>query len=331
MMSLTMTAIHHKLSLSAVFGATLLSCAINTSCGSDPAVMSIDPATIQFDEQRAFADLTYLCNEIGARRIGTKGSKKTRDWLFDNINSLKGWTPSSDSFVAKPPAAARRRGEITGSNVFARRAGTKAGEIWICSHYDTFDKPGFVGANDGGSSTVLLLELARQLQGDAPLPGMSLVLCWFDGEESFPPVAWNDNVNSTFGSRYVANAKNEDGTLKDIKAFVLLDMVGDKQLGLVKDTTSHNGLKNIFERTAQQLGDNNIFVGQRKVSDDHIHFRNLGVPTIDIIDFNFGPTNSYWHTTKDVLENTSADSLGRIGRLVLAALPTINAKFGDHR
>ena len=328
MMSLTMNAIHHKLSLSAILGATLLSCAVNTSCGNEQPIVAIDPATIDFDSQRAFSDLEHLCNVIGTRRIGTPGSKKTQDWIADKLSELKGWSHSTDSFIATAPAAARRSGDIEGSNIFAKRQGTKPGEIWICSHYDTFDKPGFVGANDGGSSTVVLLELARQLQGDAPLPGMSIIMCWFDGEESFPPVNWNDNVNSTFGSRHVAYAKRDDGTLKDIRAFILLDMVGDKQLGLVKDTTSNSGLKSIFEQTAQQLGDGNLFVGQRKVSDDHIHFRKLGVPTIDIIDFNFGPANSYWHTTKDVIENTSANSLGRVGRLVLAALPTVNAKYG---
>jgi glutaminyl-peptide cyclotransferase len=309
--------------LSAFIIATLISCA-----GNDPKPPSIDPTSISFDEQRAFSDLAYLCNEIGTRRIGTNGSKRTQEWITSTINALSGWTSSTDSFVAVTPKTSRRRGEIEGANVFARRQGTNPGEIWICSHYDTFDKPGFVGANDGGSSTVLLLELARQLQGEQPLNGMSIVLCWFDGEESFPPVPWNDDVNSTFGSRFVANSKNDDGTLKDIKAFVLLDMVGDKQLGLVKDSTSHGALKKIFEQSSQQLGDGNIFVGQKKVSDDHIHFRKLGVPTIDIIDFNFGPANSYWHTNKDVLENTSAESLGRIGRLVLVALPAINAKFG---
>ncbi|MFT7516626.1 MAG: glutaminyl-peptide cyclotransferase [Myxococcota bacterium] len=328
MMSLIMTAIHRNLSLSALFGATLLSCAVNTSCGNENTLTPIDPASISFDEQRAFADLQYLCDEIGTRRIGTKGSKKTQEWLVSTLTDINGWTASTDEFIAVPPRGARRQAEITGANVFARRAGSIPGEIWICSHYDTFDKPGFVGANDGGSSTVVLIEFARQLQGDTPLPGMSIVLCWFDGEEAFPPVAWNDNVNSTFGSRYVAQTKKDDGTLSDIKAFVLLDMVGDKSLGLVKDTTSHTGLKKIFERTAQQLDDSNIFVGEKKVSDDHIHFRKLGVPTIDIIDFNFGPANSYWHTTQDVIENTSAESLGRVGRLVLAALPTINAEYG---
>jgi len=312
-----------------IIGLSIFIIANIISCTSDTVKPpSIDPISISFDEQRAFSDLTYLCDDIGTRRIGTKGSKRTQEWITDTINELSGWTSSTDSFVAITPKNSRRRGEIEGANVFAKRQGAKPGEIWICSHYDTFDKPGFVGANDGGSSTVLLLELARQLQGEQPLNGMSIVLCWFDGEEAFPPVPWDDDVNSTFGSRFVANAKNDDGTLKDIKAFVLLDMVGDKQLGLVKDSTSHGALKKIFEQSAQQLGDSNIFVGQKKVSDDHIHFRKLGVPTIDIIDFNFGPANSYWHTTKDVLENTSPESLGRIGRLVLVALPAINAKFG---
>ncbi|MDP6963017.1 MAG: M28 family peptidase, partial [Planctomycetota bacterium] len=250
-----MNTIHRKLP-HWLLACTAVVCAISiSSCGDDEIIAAIDPATIEFDEQRAFEQLKYLCNEIGPRRIGTAGSVKTQKWIEAEIAELSGWTYSVDEFTAKPPQGARRRGDIKGANVFARREGTQPGEIWICSHYDTFDKPGFVGANDGGSSTVVLLELARQLQGDSPLPGMSIVMCWFDGEESFPPVRWNDNTNSTFGSRYVAHSKRDDNTLSEIKAFILLDMVGDKNLGLVKDTTSHSGLKRIFEQTAQQLGD----------------------------------------------------------------------------
>ena len=290
-------------------------------------IQAIDPTTIVFNETRAFDDLKFLCEEIGPRRIGTEGAKKTRDWIKKNIEELKGWKFSTEDFEATPPSGAKRRGTIIGTNVFAKRMGKEKGEIWICSHYDTYDTPGFVGANDSGSSSVILLELARQLQGESLLEGMSITLCWFDGEEPFPPLPWDDDNNSTFGSRHLAYKKKEEGSLKDIRAFILLDMVGDKKLGVVKDSTSSQSLKDIFEATAIALGDSNLFVGQKAIKDDHIHFRDLGIPTIDIIDFNYGPRNSYWHTNKDILENTSAESLGRIGRLVMAALPTVNKKF----
>lgn len=279
-------------------------------------------------QDRAFADLKYLCEEIGPRRIGTKGLEKTRDWMQEILGELEGWEVSMDKFIANPPEGARRKGPIDGVNVLARREGTKKGEIWIASHYDTFDKPGFVGANDAGSSTVVLLELARQLQGEGPRDGMTIVLCWFDGEELFPPLLWDNDTNSTFGSRDLAERMEKDKTIKNIKALVLLDMVGDAKLGLLKESGSDSRLKQLFETTAASLGDGGLFVGQQPINDDHLHFRKRQVPTIDLIDFNFGPNNSYWHTKEDTLDKVSANSLARVGRLVSAALPRIEKKFG---
>lgn len=279
-------------------------------------------------QDRAMADLRYLCEEIGPRRIGTKGAEKTRDWMSGILGKLKGWEVTIDAFEAHPPEGARRTGVVQGANVLARREGTKEGEIWIASHYDTFDKPGFVGANDGGSSTVMLLELARQLQGEGPRAGMTIVLCWFDGEEAFPPMIWDNDTNSTFGSRSLAERMEEDKTIKNIKALVLLDMVGDAKLGLLKESGSNARLKNLFETTAASLGDIGIFVGQRPINDDHLHFRKRNVPAIDLIDFNFGPGHSYWHTKEDTLDKVSTNSLARVGRLVTAALPRIEKEFG---
>ncbi|MDP7061923.1 MAG: M28 family metallopeptidase [Planctomycetota bacterium] len=285
--------------------------------------------------ERAYADLKHLCEEIGPRRIGTKGLERTRDWMQSILGELKGWTVTLDKFEAFPPEGARRKGPIEGVNVLARREGTKKGEIWIASHYDTFDKPGFVGANDAGSSTVVLLELARQLQGEGPRNGMTIVLCWFDGEELFPgtdknglPLRWDNDTNSTFGSRSLAERMEENKTIKNIKALVLLDMVGDAKLGLLKESGSDSRLKQLFESTAASLGDDGLFVGQQPINDDHLHFRRRNIPAIDLIDFKFGPNNSYWHTKEDTLENVSANSLARVGRLVTAALPRIEKEFG---
>jgi len=278
-------------------------------------------------QDRAMEDLRYLCEEIGARRIGTIGAEQTRDWMQKILGELKGWTVSLDSFEAIPPAGARRTGVVKGVNVLARREGTQEGEIWIASHYDTFDAAGFVGANDGGSSTVVLLELARQLQGEGPRNGMTIVLCWFDGEELFPPMPWDNDTNSTFGSRSLAERMEANKTIKDIKALVLLDMVGDAKLGLLEESGSDARLKRLFESTASSLGDLGIFVGQRPINDDHLHFRKRNVPAIDLIDFNFGPGHSYWHTKEDTLDKVSANSIARVGRLVSAALPRIEKEF----
>jgi|FLOH01.1.fsa_nt_gi glutaminyl-peptide cyclotransferase len=310
--------------------------ALTSSCGGTQAQGSNDhgdpkDAVWGADgkgQDRAMEDLRYLCEEIGPRRIGTKGAEQTRVWMQKILGELKGWKVSLDAFEAMPPEGARRTGVVQGANILARRAGTQKGEIWIASHYDTFDTAGFVGANDGGSSTVVLLELARQLQGDGPRDGMTIVLCWFDGEELFPLIPWHNDTNSTFGSRSLAERMEADKTIKNIKALVLLDMIGDAKLGLLQESGSDSRLKSIFESTAASLGDLGIFVGQRPINDDHLHFRKRNVATIDLIDFNFGPGHSYWHTREDTLDKVSANSLARVGRLVTAALPRIEKEFG---
>lgn len=290
---------------------------INLENGQGPA----------FDEERAFEDLRYLCEEIGPRRIGTQGLQRTTAWLQKQMAELEGWETSLDKFIAQPPPGARRTSEVEGVNVLARREGTEPGEIWICSHYDTYDTPGFVGANDAGSSTVVLLELARQWAGKEKREGQTLVLAWFDGEERFPPIPWEDFTNSTFGSQDLAERMFEEKTINNISALILLDMIGDAKLGVLKESTSDRKLKQIMERTAGALGDPNLFVGQRDIQDDHIHFRRRNVPSINLIDFNYGPGNSYWHTREDNMEHVSAKSLGRIGRLILAALPAVERDF----
>lgn len=309
--------------------------AMMAACGgtqaSQPGQDMADGGPPAFEEERAFEDLRYLCEEIGPRRIGTKGAEKTRTWLKEKVGELKGWTIAEDPFLAIPPEKARRKGEVQGVNVLARREGTEAGEVWIASHYDTFDYPGFVGANDAGSSTVILLELARQLQGEGKRKGQTIVLVWFDGEERFPPPDWDDYTNSTFGSRDLAERMEEEKTIGKISALILLDMVGDAQLGLLAETTSHPKLKTIMERSASALKDYKLFVGSRDIKDDHIHFRARSVPSINLIDFNYGPGNSYWHTKEDNMEHVSAESLGRVGRLVLTALPAVEAEFKERK
>ena len=313
--------------------AALLGICISPSCGGTKATEG--HAAVQlpggripnFDQDRAMEDLRYLCEEIGARRVGTHGGAKARAWLQTKLSELQGWELEEDAFSITPPEGARRHGEIEGVNILARLPGSQPGEIWICSHYDTYDTPGFVGANDGGSSTVVLLELARQLQSTTPRQGQTVVLAWFDGEEKFPPLAWDDFTNSTFGSRSLAERMEKDGRIQNISALILLDMIGDAQLGVLKETTSNSRLKRIMEEAASVLGDPNLFVGQRDIKDDHIHFRRRNVPAINLIDFNYGPAHSYWHNQKDNLDHVSAESLGRIGRLVLTALPAVEQSF----
>ena len=297
--------------------------------GCNGTQASPQPAATAFDEARAWQDLLHLCNEIGPRRIATPGAEATREYLAAELKKLKGWTVENDPFVAVPPEGARRSGELEGVNVLARRAGTVEGELWFASHYDTFDLPGFVGANDGASSTAVLLELARCLAGEGPREGMSIVLVWFDGEERFPPEPWDDFTNSTFGSQHLVARLQQEKTLAAVRALVLLDMVGDADLGLmIESGHADPTIKKVLERAARTLGDEKLFAYPQSVKDDHIHFHRARVPVVDLIDFRFGPSNRWWHTLEDKPENCSAASLGRVGRLLLTALPELEQAFG---
>jgi hypothetical protein len=312
---------------SRLLAACAVACLIQASCdGTRAGTPAAIAGPVAFDEQRAFADLQYLVATIGPRRIATPGAEQTRAYLRRQLEPM-GWTIEESKFDAIAPEGAQRKGTFAGVNVLARRAGTQPGEIWIASHYDTYDKPGFVGANDAGSSTALLLELGRQLGGSGPREGASLVLAFFDGEEKFPPLAWHDDTNSTFGSRHEAKRLKEARRQHEIRAFLLFDLIGDKDLGISIESDSDAGLKRIFERTAHALGDKQLFVEPQQIKDDHMHFRRLGIPVTDLIDFKYGPNNVHWHENTDTLENVSAASLGRVGRLLLTALPEIEKSF----
>lgn len=314
------------------FAILLTPLLFGAACGQSQAGSGSQDASVsaQFDEARAFADLKYLVEEIGARRIGTTGAEKTRAYVRKQLEPL-GWKIEESRFEAIPPEGALRQGPVAGVNVLARRAGTVPGEIWLAGHYDTLDKPGFVGANDAGSSTALLIELGRQLAGEGPRTGMSLVLAFFDGEEKFPPVPWHDDTNSTFGSRHEAKRLKDSSTASNVRAFLLFDMVGDKDLGLLFESSTDSRLRRILEATAHGLDDKQLFVGSQEIKDDHMHFRRLGIPVADLIDFKYGPNNAHWHEVSDSLENVSAASLGRVGRLLIGSLPEIEKAFSTAR
>lgn len=313
-----MTSLHQSFVSGCLLGLFLfLSC---TACGQTNAAEPLDPAP--FNAERAWADLKFMV-DLGPRRMGTPNLAKTRTYIREQLEPL-GWVFEEVSFPVEVPEGAQRKGEVTGTNLLARRAGTAEGEIWLCSHYDTYGLPGFVGANDAGSSSAILIELGRQLAGTTPYDGCSLVLCWFDGEEPFYDLPWDDYTNSTFGSRYQVQKLKEENKIKDLKALILLDLVGDKDLGVSIDKVSAMWLSNIFQRTAQGLDYKHIFVQSRAMKDDHLPFYRAGVSVINLIDFNYGPNNEYWHTREDKLENCSQESLQIMGTLVMTALPMID-------
>jgi glutaminyl-peptide cyclotransferase len=180
---------------------------------------------------------------------------------------------------------------------------------------------GFVGASDGASSAAFLIELARVLK-DQPRE-FTYEFVWFDGEEAV--VNWVPHVDSTYGSRYyVQAAKRAPGALAQIKAMILIDMIGDKNLTLRREQNSTPWLKDAIWGTAKKLGHGNVFMDEETpIEDDHLEFAKEGIPTVDIIDLDY---DCCWHKVEDNLSAVSARSLQIVGDVLLAALPEISKR-----
>jgi Zn-dependent M28 family amino/carboxypeptidase len=215
-----------------------------------------------------------------------------------------------DVFTANTPI-----GPVPMRNFIVRFPGKKNGVIVLATHYETnywLRNINFVGANDGGATTGLLMAIADQLReqtaGGKKLDGYSVWLVFDDGEESILPT-WTDS-DSLYGTRHLAAKWAGDGTLGRIKAFILADMIGDKDLDILRETQSTGWLVELVRQAARKYGYSNYFFkSSNEISDDHQPFVKRGVPSIDIIDLNYGPHNSYHHTGKDTMDKISAHSL----------------------
>jgi glutaminyl-peptide cyclotransferase len=201
------------------------------------------------------------------------------------------------------------------ANVVAVLPGRRPDVIMLAGHYDTklFKEFTFVGANDGGSSAALLLELTRRLAA-APRD-YTYWLVWFDGEEA--RVQWTER-DSLYGSRRLAADLARDKRLP--AAMILVDMIGDRDLGIRRETHSAGWLTEIVWEAAARLGYGRHFLRDTlPVEDDHVPFLRLGVPATLLIDFDYPP----WHTADDTLDKVSAQSLAVVGEVVLEALPSV--------
>ncbi len=226
-----------------------------------------------------------------------------------------------EAFTANTPA-----GPVGMKNLLCRLKGTAPGAraLVVSGHYDTKPMPGrnFVGANDGGSSTGFLLELAR-VAARTPRK-RDLWIVFFDGEEAF--AQWNA-TDSLYGSRHQATKWASTGFLARIDALINVDMIGDRDLNLLRDVNSSPELVNLIWRVAADLGVKQHFEdAQTAMEDDHMPFRRMGVNAIDLIDFEYGPLNRWWHTEQDTLDKLSAQSFTVVGRVVVEALRRLDAK-----
>jgi glutaminyl-peptide cyclotransferase len=246
---------------------------------------------------------------LGPRPIGSANHKKVEDYITSH---LKGDTVEDDAFTADTVV-----GKFPVHNILAKFPGTKDGIIVIASHYDTnypLRETSFIGANDGASTSALLLEFANQLRGKKR-DGYSVWLLWTDAEEAMQ--AWS-STDSVYGTRHLAQKWQQDGTAKQIKALLLADMIGDADLDIDRDTNSTPWVESVVYEAATRLGyQSHFFARTNALSDDHLPFMSIGVPCADIIDINYGYNNVFHHTIQDTVDKLSVKSLEISGSVIL--------------
>jgi glutaminyl-peptide cyclotransferase len=236
-------------------------------------------------------------------------------------NQFKHDQLEEDTFIANTPI-----GPVTMHNFIVRFPGKKDGVIVLGTHYETnypLRSINFVGANDGAATTGLLMAIADQVRGKK-LDGYSVWLVFFDGEEAIQHWSASD---STYGSRHLAAKWGGNGTLGRIKAFMLADMIGDKDLDIQRETRSTVWLVDLVRQAAKKFGyEHYFFQTEEPVEDDHLPFVQRGVPSIDVIDLDYRPNNSYHHTAQDTMDKVSARSLSIDGDVFMETMRLINQR-----
>ena len=269
-----------------------------------------------FNSARAFDELRQIV-AIGARPAGSPGAQATRDYITRQL-SAAGLTVVEQAFETPTPLGPTRmvnlRVQLPGEDQSGRR-------LIIAGHYDTklFKDETFVGANDGGSSTAFLIELARVLKGRRN--ALPIEILFLDGEEAV--VDWHQGNDHTYGSRHYVSEALKEGTLKQIAAMILVDMIGDRDLQIMREPQSTPWLTEAIWGAAKRLKRREFVDEEMLVEDDHMEFLRAGVPAVDIIDLNY----TAWHTPKDTLDKVSAKSLQTVADVLLEALPDIERRL----
>lgn len=274
-----------------------------------------------FDATRAYNHVKKMV-EVGPHPAGSAAIKKVQEYIEKELKSY-GLKVTEDNFEAVTP-----RSTVAMKNIIAELPGEKSEVILITGHYDTKLQPGFVGANDGGSSAATVLELARALAKTKP--AYTLRFVFFDGEEAVVDWSAMNGQDNTYGSRHLAAKMQADGSLAHVKALLLVDMIGDKDLDIKREGESTRWLVDILWNTAQMVGyEKNFLRDEQYISDDHLPFKELGVPVVDLIDFNYGPDHAYWHTNQDTLDKISGESMKAVGDVIIRALPDIYKRLDN--
>ncbi len=286
----------------------LASVGVTVACVTIACPAAAAPAQKSFSGADAFA-YTQQAVALGPRPDGSPAIAKLRATIKARL-AKRGCEVIGDSFTAQTPA-----GPIPMENIIAKFPGKSGRAIVVSGHYDTKKLPDFVGANDGGSSTGMLLEFATVLQGEARTDDVYVV--FLDGEEAVRK-EWAGTDN-TYGSRHLAEKWTKDGTARRIKALINVDMTGDKNLRLVYDEMSTPSLRKLVWDVADSLGYAAAFPRQpAAMEDDHISFINAGIRAVDLIDSD--SMSSFWHTPQDTMDKLDPRSFEIVGRVVMKSI-----------
>jgi peptidase M28-like protein len=269
-----------------------------------------------FDGKRAFAHVAKQVS-FGPRPSGSQALTNLQDYLQAEVKSY-GCSVETDSFGAETPV-----GRLSMKNILVKIPGDNPGIILLGTHYDTKRLDNFVGADDGGSSTAVMLELARLL---CKQHGKYAVwIAFFDGEEAVR-LQWEDPDNR-YGSRQMAARFANSGEIKKIRAFLLADIVGGRNSRFRRDDSSTKWLTDLVWDVAARLGYASLFLNELTGigGDDHHSFTQRGVPAVDVIDL-IANEVPYWHTPQDTLDKISAKTLAMTGHVFLESVKQLQAK-----
>lgn len=280
--------------------------------------------TAAFDSSRAFEHMRQLV-AIGPRPSGSAAIQQARGYIEAQLKAA-GLTPQEQAFEAQTPF-----GVVRMANVIARIPGARPERILITGHFDTklFRQFRFVGANDGGSSTGIVLAFADALKGQKTR--MQVWLMWTDLEEAIESFQGDDGL---YGSRHFAQKLKADGLVPRIRGFFLLDMIGDTDLNVSQEQESSPVLQAMIAKAADELGYTKYFFQSRSdIIDDHISFKNVGIPSVDVVDAEFGRMGpqfdgmgEFHHANTDTIDKVSQKSLEIVGRTILRTVELMDAK-----
>jgi glutaminyl-peptide cyclotransferase len=276
-----------------------------------------------FNGQQSYAYTTQV-TRFGERWPGSPGHQKTRD-LIQQVLKKDGAQIETDDFTATTP-----RGRVEVHNIigkFNASSDPKQPIFILAGHYDTLFKPGFLGANDGASSTAILLSFADALVQQKTK--MQIWLVWTDLEEAIEAFVGDDGL---YGSRHLAQKLSADGRAPRVRGFFLLDMIGDKNLGVCREVGSTSSLQSTIAQAAKLLNYTKYFFQYDcSIIDDHKSFLDVGIPAVDVVDAEFGRMGpnfdgmgEFHHANTDTIDKVSQTSLEIVGRTILQTIELLD-------